>query len=173
MANISLDEEDVGTAKLGDTLSFPNVRSCTAIAALLKSGHLVGGHYTQTRPDNSFTQQAIDTNFLYILREIQQERLKAAYSIYPRKRAYKLGLGACTKVYLLSSAWGYTMTQAEANINMYFHPNAIIKIDVNIPAMDIVFNNGNRQLSITNRATQGNIVTIQNFRTMTGGWHHY
>ena len=169
MANISLDEEEIGIANIGDTLTFPNVRSCTAIAVYLKSGQIVGGHYTQTKPDESFSREAFTSNFLYILRRIAQERIRAALFIRPKKKAYNQGLGQSQCVFLISSSWGYDIPTAEANIKMHFQSPTIVRIDVDVPGMDIIFNTSNKQLVINNHDTNGNIKTYQNFLKIPAG----
>jgi hypothetical protein len=170
MANVSLDEVEIGTANTGDTLTFPNVRSCTAITVVLKSGQLVGGHYVHDQPDDSMTESSLDSNFLDILNRIQKERIRAVYSVY-RKAAVKQQWGKCLMVVLISSTWGYKIELAKANINMLFNPDKLITIDVDIPAMDITFNNSNKQLAIANHKTGGAIKTFNDFSQIPAGRH--
>ena len=171
MADISLDEEEIGTANVGDTMTFPNVRSCTAIAVYMKSGQIVGGHYTQTKPDESFTPEACTANFIYMIKRINQERVRAALYIRPSKAARKYGLGQSQMVFLISSAWGYGIARAESAIKEYFQRPTIVRLDVDIPAMDITFNTSNKQLAIRDRATNANIMTYPDFLRIAAGLH--
>jgi hypothetical protein len=176
MAIISLDEEEISIVNPGDTLIYPNVGSCTAITYCLRSGHLLGGHFTLTKPvydDNKPPIPQFDANLVIFLKRMQQERIKLALSISPRKLAYKNGLGQCLSIILISSTWRYTLDELRKNVKIYSGAVKNPRIYTGLDSMDIEFNNKTRQLTISNNKTKKAYKVFQDFLLIKDGYQEY
>jgi hypothetical protein len=91
MKTIRCDEEDTVVVSKEDTLLFPNVDSCTAITVAFQDGTRYGAHLVATKPDFSFTPEALKNNFAYILRQIGRDILYTGHTSKPIAKAFLIG----------------------------------------------------------------------------------
>ena len=170
MGFVILDEQEIGVAKKGDSLFFPNIQSCTAIVAVLNSGELIGAHYVMDKP-LSFTHKLFETfspktilsaNMLYIMQKMKESLLNNLH-------VDKIKKGKISRFFMLSSSWGYNVNLAEQTAHMIFKPDRLTRIDVDCPAMDVLLETNDKTLTIFERSDGKILKLYSNYLNISGG----